>query len=321
MAGGFPFRSASAPRFYERWSERWRARWHRSSLGRVWRGGTQLELMRRSMAFATLGLVTLVPLLIVVAAIDPSPQQGFGQWVADGMGLPSKTAAPIERLFATRHEAAKQAGALSLALLAVFGLAFVADVQLGYERIWGLPPQSWRQRWRRAIWLVALTGYVTFEVESGVLLRHGSLESAARIVIFVAIGVVFFWWGQHFLLGGRVSWGLLLPGAIATVVGLSGLRAFSALVFDPMIVSSAEDYGVVGVVLVFLSWLIGVGFVLFGGSLAGRQYYAHRAAARMVTGPVIRTSGPRRWHLTSGRDHGPRTTREHRGRVPQRTNR
>lgn len=262
--------------------QRWRARWHRSIVGRVWRGGTQLELMRRSMAFATLGLVTLVPLLIVVAAIDPSPEQGFGQWIADGMGLPPDTAAPVMRLFATRHEAARQAGVLSLALLAAFGLAFVTDVQLGYERIWGLSAQSWRQTWRRAVWLVAWTAYVTFEVESGVLLRHGALEAAGRIVLFVTAGVLFFWWGQHFLLAGRVPWSRLFPGAIATVFGLSGLRAFSTLVFDPMIVSSTKDYGVVGVVLVVLSWLIGVGFVIFGGSLAGRHYCEHRAAVRAV---------------------------------------
>jgi membrane protein len=255
-------------------------------LARVWRGGTQLELMRRSMAFATLGLVTLIPLLIVVAAVDPSPEQGFGQWVADGMGLPARTAAPVLRLFATRHEAARQAGALSLALLAVFGLAFVTDVELGYERIWGLRPLSWRHRWRRAIWLAALTAYIAFEAESGVLLRHGSLESAVRIVIFVVVGLLFFWWGQHFLLAGRVPWSALFPGAVATVVGLSGLRAFSALVFDPMIVSSAEDYGVVGVVLVVLSWLIGVGYVLFGGCLAGRHYGAHRAVMRAARGLV-----------------------------------
>lgn len=261
---------------------RLRDRCNRSLVVSVWRSGTQLELIRRSMAFATLGLVTLVPLLVVVAAVDPASQQGLGQWVVDGMGLPAKTAAPVLGLFAAHHQTTRQIGALGLALLAAFGLTFVADVQLGYQRVWELPPESWRHTWRRVVWLAAMIGYLAFEVESGVLLRHGSGESAARIVIFIAAGLIFFWWSQHFLLAGAVPWGWLLPGAIATVAGLSGLRAFSAMVFTPMLVSSAQDYGTLGVVMVVLSWLIGVGFVIFGGALAGRHFCEHRANARAV---------------------------------------
>ena len=253
-------------------------------LHRIWRDATELELMRRAMAFATLGLVTLIPLLILVAAVDPLSPRGFGQWVADGMGLPADTAEPLLRVFTTPHRVARQTGALSLALLAVFGPTFVAEVQLSYEKIWRLPTlpllRSWHRAWRLAVWLAALTAYVTFEVASGALLDHGTLESAARIVVFAAAGLLFFWWGQHFLLSGRVRWGPLFPGTIATVVGLSGLRGFSKLVFDPMIVSAAEADGAVGVVLVVVSWLIGVGFVIYAGSLVGRCYHEHRIAAR-----------------------------------------
>lgn len=258
---------------------RLRERCSRSVLANVWRGGMELELVRRSMAFATLGLVALAPLLVVVAAVNPT-QQGLGQWIVDGMGLPPDTAAPVLRLFAPHHQTTGQFGALGLALLAAFGIAFATDVQLGYQRIWDLPPESWRQLWRRAVWLAAMIGYLVFEVESGVLLRHGPLESAVRIVVFATAGLFFFWWGQYFLLAGRVPWGWLLPGAIATVLGLSGLRAFSVFVFKPMIDSSAKDYGTVGVVLVILSWLIGVGFVIFGGALAGRYYCERQAQVR-----------------------------------------
>ena len=259
---------------------RWRARFRRSLLGDIWSGGTDLELMRRSMAFATQGLVTLIPLLIVVAAIDPFPGRGFGEWVADGMDLPTGTADPVLRLFTTQHQIAKGAGALSLALLATFGLAFVADVQLACQRVWGVGSQHWVHTWRQPIWLAVLTAYVALEVESGTVLRHGMLYSAVRVLVLGVSGLFFFWWGQWFLLGGRVVWRALPPGAVATVVGLGGLRVFSGLVFNPMITENAVSYGAVGVVLVVVSWLVGIGFVFYGGALVGRCYWERRPSRR-----------------------------------------
>ncbi|MEU2630533.1 hypothetical protein ABZ641_26440, partial [Kitasatospora sp. NPDC007106] len=82
--------------------------------------------------------------------------------------------------------------------------------------------------------------------------------------------VVFVWWSQWLLLGGRVRWGALLPGAVVTVVGLLGLRLFSRLVFSPLIASNTVTYGPFGTVLVIQSWLVGVGVVVFGGALVGR---------------------------------------------------
>src|SRR6185437_14496480 len=50
------------------------------------------------------------------------------------------------------------------------------------------------------------------------------------------------------------------PGALVTVAFLAGLRAFSALVFEPLIATNAVTYGSLGTVLIVQSWLIGVGW-------------------------------------------------------------
>jgi membrane protein len=72
----------------------------------------------------------------------------------------------------------------------------------------------------------------------------------------------------------RIEWVfLLMPGAVATLVGLTGLRAFSGLVFEPLIVSNAVSYGALGTVLIVQSCLIGVGWVIYAGQLFGRWFY------------------------------------------------
>jgi membrane protein len=103
--------------------------------------------------------------------------------------------------------------------------------------------------------------------------RAGVAELAGRVAVAVVLGVAFFWWGLRFLLGGRVSYLAAMPGAAATLVGLAGLRVFSGLVFEPLIIRNAVSYGALGTVLIVQSWLIGVGWVLYGGQLFGHWFH------------------------------------------------
>ena len=64
-----------------------------------------------------------------------------------------------------------------------------------------------------------------------------------------------------------------MPGAMATIVCLGGLRVFSTVVFEPLIARNAVTYGALGTVLIVQSWLIGVGWVVYGGQLFGRWFH------------------------------------------------
>lgn len=75
-----------------------------------------------------------------------------------------------------------------------------------------------------------------------------------------------------------------LPGAVATVLGLLGLRISSRLVFSPLFACDAVAYGPIGTVLVLRSWPpVGVGVVVFGSALAGRM----RHPPAFPTGPLL----------------------------------
>ncbi|WP_258052851.1 YihY/virulence factor BrkB family protein [Streptomyces sp. Ru73] len=237
---------------------------------RIQERGSELELLHRSMGFGALGLVTLVPLLIVVAAADPFRHRGFALWLVDGMALSGRSADTVERIFTAPRQAVATTGAVSLIALAVFGLSFAGSVQTGYEKTWSLSVGPWHRAWRQTVWLAVLMAYLYAEVQS-----RGTVPEPLRIVLNLLVGVGFFWWGQRFLLGEQVSWRALLPGAVATMAGLVGLRAFSYLVFAPLIVSNAVSYGAVGAVLIVECWLVGVGFVVFGGALLGRHFHEH----------------------------------------------
>ncbi len=252
---------------------------------RIWRTGQEIELMHRALGFSALGLVTLVPLLIVIAAASGGGR-GFVAWIRTGLGVYGRSARAVDALFSPPARVLDTTTALSLAALAVFGVSFVASIQVGYERVWRLDPAPWHATWRRAIALTVLIGYLLGAADSGEPLAGSPLEPAFRVIVTVVGGWLFFWWFQSFLLCGRVPPRALLPGAISTVLGLVGLRFFSAWVFVPWIASSAVAYGPIGTVLVVQSWLIGIGFVIHAGALFGWSLVErhHRHAPDQPTG-------------------------------------
>ncbi|MFE5948567.1 ribonuclease BN [Streptomyces sp. NPDC056480] len=247
--------------------ERIRSGIRRVRAGHRWGPVSELDLWQRSLGFAALGFLTLIPLLIVVSAAGAGSGKGFAQWLGDALGVSEPARMEIEHLFALPGQVRRATTAFGLALLAVFGLSFGTVVQSGYEKVWDLPPARWRARWRHVLWLAVLLG-VLYLLAVAAFWRQGPTGG----VVTLLSGILFFWWSQHLLLGGRVGWTALLPGAVATVLGLLGLRVFSRLVFSPLIASSAVSYGPFGAFLVIETWLVAVGVVVFGGALAGRLF-------------------------------------------------
>ena len=237
------------------------------------RSGKDFELMHRALGFAALAILTVIPLLIVVAAASPAPHRGLAAWVVYGMGLTGSSADAVIRLFSAPARVLGTTSVFSALLLVVAGVSFAGSVQGGFERIWGLPAGPWHKIWRQVVWLAALTAYIYAEATVGTVTHGGLADTAARVAVPVVLGIAFFWWGLRFLTGGRVSYLAALPGAVATVVCLGGLRVFSGLVFEPLIATNAVTYGALGTVLIVQSWLIGVGWVIYGGQLFGRWFH------------------------------------------------
>jgi membrane protein len=244
--------------------------WHELRFRDLYRSGKEFELMGRAMGFAALAMLTVFPLLVLVAAASAVAHHGLARWVVYGMGLTGSSARAVTQLFSAPVRVLGTTSALSVLLLAVFGVTFAGSVQAGFERVWGLPAGPWHKVWRQAVWLTVLIAYIYAAATVGDVTGHAPAETVSRVSVAVVLGIAFFWWGLRFLVGGRVSYLAALPGAVVTVAFLAGLRAFSALVFQPLIVSNAVTYGALGTVLIVQSWLIGVGWVVYGGQLFGR---------------------------------------------------
>jgi membrane protein len=122
--------------------------------------------------------------------------------------------------------------------------------------------------------LLWLAGFIFYLASQEFIVRELG-DTGKRIPIYIVtflIAVVFYSWTLHVLLLGRIGWAKLLPGGLATAVCVTGLSVFSSLLFSGQIVSSDNDYGPIGVVLILLSWLIGVGVCFHLGAVVGRVW-------------------------------------------------
>jgi membrane protein len=113
----------------------------------------------------------------------------------------------------------------------------------------------------------------------------------AVVVLGVPALLAWSWWTQHFLLGGRIAWRDLLPGAVAITVGLIGLTILAVLMLSTSIVVHHDEYGPIGVVFAMMSWLIALSVVMLGGALLGatlvqRWRARHDGPAPADAGPV-----------------------------------
>ncbi|MFB0631495.1 YhjD/YihY/BrkB family envelope integrity protein [Streptomyces sp. AB3(2024)] len=262
-----------------------------SPAGLAWSRGREIELMHRAMGFAALGFLTLVPLLVVVAAAAPGSGSGFGRWLGQALGVTAPSRARVELLFGAADLALERTTAFGLAALAVFGLTFGSAVQTGYEKVWDLPTARWHTMWRHVVWLALLVCYLGLLVGIPTP-SHNWLGTALGTIGDMTGTCLFFWTSGRLLLGGRVRWRALLPGAVATSLGLLGLRVFSQLVFSPLIASNAVTYGPFGTLLVVQSWLVGVGFVVYGGALVGRMAHEHLTLRRLRANGTLPAEPP-----------------------------
>src|ERR1700735_3861596 len=177
--------------------------WHDLRFKTLYRSGKEFELMHRALGFAALAILTVIPLLILVAAASPAPNRGVAGWVVYGMGLTGSSADAVTRLFSAPARVLGTTSVFSALVLGVSGVAFASTVQAGFERIWGLPTAPWHKVWRQAVWLAALVAYIFAAATVGSVTNGGLAETAGRVAVAVVLGIAFFRGGARFPGGGR----------------------------------------------------------------------------------------------------------------------
>jgi membrane protein len=263
-----------------------RAWWGRSLGGHGWRRIRELDLDTHALALCAQQVLCTAPLVVAMSAVlQRETGRSVGYVMTRFFGLHGDSATDVQSLFGrTSPSISTLALLLALITAVVFTTSVAAVQQRAFELMWTLPRvRSARSYVRQLTWAISLGLFSTAILLAS---RFGRwvdtivpLGTLAAVLLQGLLTFVFYWWSQRWLLGGRLSWGALLPGAIAIGIATTILVRLSRTILPSQISWQVHAYGLIGAVFVLSVWLMILSAVIFGGVLIGVLITERRAAA------------------------------------------
>jgi membrane protein len=264
-----------------------RSWWANSLGGHGYRRIRELDLDTHALALCAQQVLCTAPLIVAMSAVlQRMTGRGAGYFMARFFGLHGDSADDVTRLFS---RTAPSISTLALLIAMITALVFSTSVatvhQRAFELIWTLPRTvGVRSYCRQLSWAVMLG------VFSGLMLLVGRFGRMlddhigwfGLLAVALAQGgltFLFYWWSQRWLLGGRVTWRALLPGALSVGLATTILFRLTRVVMPSQIAWQVHAYGLIGGVFVLSVWLMILSVVIFGGVLFGALVSQRRAAA------------------------------------------
>jgi membrane protein len=241
----------------------------------VWRivvAAVEIRVYDRALTIAGKAFIALVPLVIVLAGLaGDAGGLTIGEWVIDRFALTGASADAVRSLFGRPPSVAGSLTLLSIVTVLVSASSFARSIQRTYELAWNLPARGLRRSLAgvegACILLFALVA-LAFLASSVEDLPAGPILS---VVVQTCVAIPGWWLAGRLLLSRRVSWRLLLPGAVVSAVGNVLVSTAGAVYVPHLIERNTERYGVIGVAIALISWLVVLSVLIVVSAVVGAQ--------------------------------------------------
>ncbi|GAA1552815.1 hypothetical protein GCM10009789_02980 [Kribbella sancticallisti] len=241
---------------------------------------TEIRLYDRALTIAGQAFIALVPLLIVLATLlSSSDALAISDFLIDRFSLSGASADAVVSLFGRPPSASGGLTVVSVITVLVSVSSFARSIQRTYEAAWRLPAQGLHRT------LNGLEGALLLILALAALGYLASLADklpGGGVVAMIAqtcVAVPGWWLGTRLLLSHRVAWHLLLPGAVISALAQVLVSSAGAVYVPHLIERNTERYGVIGVAIALISWLVILALLIVVSAVVGAQLgaaLAHR---------------------------------------------
>jgi membrane protein len=197
-------------------------------------------------------------MLIVYSAVLPrSHNESFADLLIKRLELDGSAADAVRMAFAPPGAVESSVTALGVFLLIVAALSFTRTLQRLYELVFSLPTRGMRNTKWGIVWLLFLC------LESALRpVLVGQLSETFEAILSLTMSALLWLITPYLLLGRRLHWRRLVPVALLSTIGMTGVGIWSVLWLPHTISTSAQQYGIIGIGFALLAWLVAIGGVL-----------------------------------------------------------
>jgi membrane protein len=240
--------------------------------GRIVVALLEIRLYDRALTLAGQAFIALVPLLIVVATLlSSSGAVALGDWLIGRFALTDASADAVRSLFVRPPSASGGLTILSVLTVLVSASSFARSLQRTYETVWQLPARGLRRAvdgiQGAAVLIIVLAALAYL---AGVADRlPGGL--ASTVVAQACVALPGWWLASWLLLSRRVAWRTVLPGAVVSAFGQVLVGAAEARYVPHLIERNADRYGVIGVAIALILWLVVIAVLIVASAVVGAE--------------------------------------------------
>ncbi|MFF2661259.1 YhjD/YihY/BrkB family envelope integrity protein [Kitasatospora sp. NPDC058032] len=250
-------------------------------VGRALHQLLRVNLLDSATRLAAQAFLSALPALFVVAVFAPTAiRNGVVHSLRKELGLQGQAAHSVQQMLGSGHEQETGFGMVGALVTLLSATALSRAMQRVCERCWELPRSGTRvAAWRWLAWLLVWLVCLAFQTP----VKDGfGLGAWLGVPLTFLLATALWWWTQHLLLGARVRWLPLLPGALLCGVGVVGIGVASRVYLPAAMNRSIGNFGPFGVVFTGLSWLIVVFTGLTLAIALGRVVAEEEAVARLL---------------------------------------
>jgi membrane protein len=224
-----------------------------------------VQVVDRGVALGAQAFSAIFPLMIVYGALVPFAQaHDFAEQLIKRLHLTGAAARSVSEAVSPPASVAHSVTVLGVLLVLVSALSFARALQRLYELSYKLPTVGIRGTPWHLLWIALIPIYITLRpLVAGIA---GGLWHAVGSLL---LGSLAWLATPYVLLGRRMPWRRLLPGAVLAGIGMTALGVVSLVYLPHAVSSSSSRYGTIGVAFALLGWLVLTGFVLVGTATGG----------------------------------------------------